>query len=145
MHWVKEKNNTILANNSIWVSVFYMLGIYLSCDLYKRNHRYSGLHGIYIRKHLLLDCVFKERVMTSRLKKAVILIIVIAMFASLCACFDGSGSTRYSSSASKTFRSCNSSFSDETNKNYIINTNMCKNCYQNYCWASGMKPSNYDR
>lgn len=59
----------------------------------------------------------------------------------------GSSSTSSSSTSSstKTCQSCHRSFADMTNKNYIWHTNMCKNCYQNFCWATGMTPTNYDK
>lgn len=58
---------------------------------------------------------------------------------------NGNSNTNSSASSSaKTCQSCNRSFEDATNKNYISHTGMCKNCYQNFCWATGKTPENYD-
>ncbi len=42
-------------------------------------------------------------------------------------------------------KSCDRKFSDDTNKRYINRTNMCRNCYRNYCYATGKTPENYDK
>ena len=39
---------------------------------------------------------------------------------------------------------CDRKFTDDTNKKYIRMTNMCRNCYRNYCYATGKTPANYD-
>ena len=54
------------------------------------------------------------------------------------------GSGSYSADSS-TCQSCGRSFSDYTEKNYIWHTNMCKNCYRNFCYATGRTPHNYDK
>ena len=41
--------------------------------------------------------------------------------------------------------SCGRKFSDSTNINYIVHTNMCRNCYRNFCSMTGKKPTNYDK
>ena len=78
---------------------------------------------------------------TGIVKRIVIFVLIIAMGLAVFGCSGSSGK----SSSSKTCKSCGRSFSDSTNRNYISHTNMCKNCYLNFCWATGKTPSNYDR
>lgn len=59
--------------------------------------------------------------------------------------YSGGYSYGESSKNAKKCQYCKRSFTDATNKNYIEHTNMCRNCYRNYCWAIGETPSNYDR
>ena len=81
------------------------------------------------------------------------IVSIICFTLTICICgyignsIDGinpSGSSSYSVSSS-TCHSCDRSFSDDTNKNYIRWTNMCRKCYRNYCYAKGITPSNYDK
>ena len=72
----------------------------------------------------------------------VIIVVIIIVSFILVSLGENSGSH---SSSKETCQSCDRSFSDATNKNYIRHTNMCKNCYLNFCWATGRTPSNYDR
>ncbi len=79
-----------------------------------------------------------------------VLVIVFILLAIMVVSCMGGGSSSSSSSTStspstKTCQVCDRKFSDDTNKNYIRWTNMCKNCYVNYCYAKGMTPENYDR
>lgn len=39
---------------------------------------------------------------------------------------------------------CEREFTDSKNKKYITKTNMCKNCYINFCDMTGKEPKNYD-
>ena len=39
---------------------------------------------------------------------------------------------------------CDKEFTDSKNKKYISKTNMCRQCYINYCAMSGKEPKNYD-
>ena len=76
----------------------------------------------------------------------VLVIMVVLFIAMLGSCFGSSGSSSYSSSSStRTCGYCKREFSDATNKNYILHTNMCRNCYRNYCWGIGETPTNYDK
>lgn len=58
---------------------------------------------------------------------------------------DNSSTSGGDAQNAETCQSCNRSFTDATNKNYIRHTNMCKNCYQNFCWATGKTPTDYDK
>ncbi len=73
------------------------------------------------------------------------LIIFLVIAAILALLFGGGSGSGSRTSASKTCQSCNRTFTDATNKNYITHTHMCKNCYKNFCWAKGMTPKNYDK
>lgn len=39
---------------------------------------------------------------------------------------------------------CEEEFTDSTNKKYISKTNMCRDCYINFCAFTGKEPTNYD-
>lgn len=80
----------------------------------------------------------------------VLVIVIILLVIMVGSCMGGGNSSSSSSSTStspstKTCQVCDRKFSDDTNKNYIRWTNMCKNCYLNYCYAKGMTPTNYDK
>ena len=72
-------------------------------------------------------------------------IIIIICGVSIGSMGNISGGSTNTSSKTATCQSCGRSFSDSTEKNYIKWTNMCKNCYRNYCYATGKTPNNYDR
>ena len=44
----------------------------------------------------------------------------------------------------KECESCEEVFTDSTNKKYISKTNMCRDCYINFCAFTGKEPTNYD-
>lgn len=73
----------------------------------------------------------------------IFIVIMLALFLSMCGSMGGSSSSNSGSSSSKTCQSCGRSFDDSINKKYITHTNMCKNCYTNFCWATGKTPTNY--
>ncbi len=55
---------------------------------------------------------------------------------------DGFGSSS-DASVEKECASCDREFKDETNKKYISRTNMCRNCYMNFCAMTGKEPKIY--
>ena len=76
-----------------------------------------------------------------------VLIIVCGMYIAFAGNISN-GSTKTvtkTNTKTATCQSCGRSFSDSTEMNYIKWTNMCKNCYRNYCYATGQTPANYDR
>lgn len=81
---------------------------------------------------------------------ALVFILMFVMVTSCNNCMSSGGSGGSSggsssgSSSTKTCQSCGRTFSDSTNKNYIRHTNMCRNCYRNYCYGVGKTPTNYD-
>ena len=67
-----------------------------------------------------------------------VIVIILYLF------FGGSGGSS-SGTRSKKCGSCNRTFTDATNINYIVHTNLCRNCYRNFCWSTGKTPTNYDK
>ena len=59
--------------------------------------------------------------------------------------YGGTSSSSYTSSQpeSRSCKVCYREFTDSSNKKCIRETNMCKNCYYNYCCAIGETPTKY--
>lgn len=80
------------------------------------------------------------------LKRWIAWLLIIVMGLSLCACGDSEKTYQ------KTCKNCDRTFSYEgseygslaqRNCKCISSTNMCINCYNNYCWAAGITPKEY--
>lgn len=78
--------------------------------------------------------------------KKIILLSLILVFI---ICFVGCTETKTYSATCKT---CHKTYSYQGNEYGNLNsrnvkciraTNMCKNCYENFCYATGRKPKNY--
>lgn len=72
----------------------------------------------------------------------ILFLIIFAFVLYSCTTSWGTGS---SSSTTRHCGYCHRTFSDATNKNYILYTNLCRNCYRTMCFANGMTPKNYDK
>lgn len=73
---------------------------------------------------------------------AILFLIIFAFVLYSCTTSWGTSS---SSSTTRQCGFCHRTFSDATNKNYILHTNLCRNCYRTMCFANGMTPKNYDK
>ena len=79
--------------------------------------------------------------MKLKVKKIIALTLTLFAVGSFSGCGGSSGGS--SEPITKTCQSCGREFSDSTNKKYIRMTNMCRQCYKNFCYATGREFEEY--